>query len=429
MLAPSPVTLLAQCWASTDMADFLTVNEALAHLKAGVAAITDIETIPLMEAKGRVLAADQIATVDVPPADNSAMDGFALSFSDLVEGQALPVSQRIPAGSVPQPLQPGTAARIFTGSEIPAGADTVVMQENCAYVEGGDSVTVHKAPSDGAGDNVRPRGQDIRNGEVLLQKGHRLRAPELGLLASIGIAEVPVYRRLKVAIVSTGDELVDPGAPLQASQIYNSNRYLLAGLLQGLDVDVVDLGCARDDPQAIEALLRRAASESDCVLSTGGVSVGEEDHIKPVLAKLGRQEFWKIAVKPGKPLAYGSVCEKPFFGLPGNPVSAFITFALFARPYLCAMQGGAFATPRRYRVAAGFSFDRPRKREEYLRANLAYKECELNSGQQVVIPLGNQSSGVLTSTSRAEVLAVVPLGSCITEGELVEVIAIDDLLH
>ena len=416
------------------MANFLTVSEALAHLQKSVTAITDTETVSLMDARGRVLAADQLASVDVPPADNSAMDGFAFNFSDLVEGGTLVVSQRIPAGLAPQPLQPGTAARIFTGSEMPANADTVVMQENCIYEEGGDQVTIQKAPSDGAGDNVRPRGQDIRSGEVLLVAGCKLRAPELGLLASIGIAEVPVYRCLKVAVVSTGDELVSPGEPLQAGQIYNSNRYLLAGLLQGLDIDVIDLGCAKDDPAEIEALLRRAANESDCVFSTGGVSVGEEDHVKPVLAKLGQQEFWKIAVKPGKPLAYGTLCETPFFGLPGNPVSAFITFVLFARPYLCAQQGGGFAAPRRYRIAAGFSFDQPRKREEYLRANIALGrnvpgEGELNSGQQVVVPLGNQSSGVLTSISRTEVLAVVPVGESIAEGDMVEVIAIDALLH
>ena len=405
------------------MSNFLTVPEALTHLQQQVSAITDIETVPLADAHNRVLAADQIAKVNVPPADNSAMDGFALNFADLIEGGTLPVSQRIPAGQAPQPLQPGTAARIFTGSEIPANADTVVMQENCSYKEGADSVTIHKAPSNGAGDNVRPMGQDIRSGEVLLHKGQRLGAPELGLLASIGIAQVPVYRRLRVAVVSTGDELVEPGKELQAGQIYNSNRYLLAGLLQGLHAEVIDLGCAKDDPEAIEALLRRAAEESDCVLTTGGVSVGEEDHVKPVLAKLGQQEFWKIAIKPGKPLAFGTVCNTPFFGLPGNPVSAFVTFVLFARPYLNALQGSDFCQPRRFTVKAGFEFQRPRKREEYLRANL-----EIVDGHLTAIPLSNQSSGVLTSISRAEVLVVVPVGETVANGDKVEVITLDSLL-
>ncbi|MCV6605256.1 MAG: molybdopterin molybdotransferase MoeA [Porticoccaceae bacterium] len=405
------------------MSNFLTVNQALDYLRQRVSPTGDIETIPLIEARGRVLAADQIATVNVPPADNSAMDGFALNFADLKEGATLPVSQRIPAGLAPQPLQPGTAARIFTGSEIPANADTVVMQESCSYEESGDSVTIHKAPSDGAGDNVRPMGQDIRSGAVLLRKGQRLRAPELGLLASIGVAQVPVYKRLKVALVSTGDELVDPGTELQPGQIYNSNRYLLAGLLQGLGVDIVDLGCAKDDPAEIEALLRRAAAESDCVFTAGGVSVGEEDHVKPVLAKLGSQEFWKIAIKPGKPLAFGSICDTPFFGLPGNPVSAFVTLVLFARPYLCAQQGGDFCQPRRFTVKAWFEFLHPRKREEYLRASL-----DIVDGELTATPLGNQSSGVLTSISRAEVLAVVPVGATVAHGEPVEVIALDSLL-
>ncbi|MGS2724713.1 molybdopterin molybdotransferase MoeA [Porticoccus sp. GXU_MW_L64] len=405
------------------MSNFLTVAEALTHLQQQVRPISDIETVALAEARSRVLAADQIATVNVPPADNSAMDGFALNFADLVEGGTLPVSQRIPAGQAPEPLQPGSAARIFTGSEIPAGADTVVMQENCTYVEAGNSVTIHKAPSDGAGDNVRAMGQDIRSGEILLKKGQRLRPPELALLASIGVARVPVYRRIKVAVVCTGDELVEPGQPLQAGQIYNSNRYLLAGLLQGLGAEVVDLGCAKDDPAEIEALLRRAAAESDCVLTIGGVSVGEEDHVKPVLAKLGQQEFWKIAIKPGKPLAYGSLCDRPFFGLPGNPVSAFVTFVLFARPYLCALQGADFCQPRRFAVSAGFDFSRPRKREEYLRASL-----EVIDGQLTAMPLTNQSSGVLTSISRAEVLAVVPVGATICPGDKVDVVPLQSLL-
>ncbi|UTW44803.1 molybdopterin molybdotransferase MoeA [bacterium SCSIO 12696] len=410
------------------MADWLTVEQALDHLRQQVKPVAETETVNLIAANGRVLASDQIAVVNVPPADNSAMDGFAFAFADLQAGGelpvTLPVSQRIPAGLAPEPLEPGSAARIFTGSEIPPGADTVVMQENCTYSEEGDQVIVHRAPSKGAGDNVRPCGQDIRSGEVLLKAGQRLRAPELGLLASVGIGVVPVYRRIKVAVVSTGDELVEPGDSLASGQIYNANRYLLAGLLQGLGAEVVDLGCAKDHPDSIEVLLRRAASEADCVLSSGGVSVGEEDHVKSVLAKLGRQVFWKIAVKPGKPLAFGHICDTPFFGLPGNPVSACVTFALFTRPYLSAMQGAGFVQPRRFVAKAGFDVAKPRRREEYLRANL-----EVIDGQLTAVPLANQSSGVLTSISRSDVLAVVPIRKTIDRGADVKVIPIQGLLN
>jgi len=404
----------------------MSVDDALAFLKTQAVSITDTETVSLLNANDRVLAADQIAAVNVPPADNSAMDGFAFSFAD-VEGKdlpiTLPVSQRIPAGLAPQSLQSGTVARIFTGSEIPANADTVVMQENCVYKtsEDNDSVTINKLPSNGAGDNVRPCGQDIKNGEVLLPANKVIRAPELGLLASVGVADVEVFRCLKVAVVSTGDELVEPGNVLQQGQIYNSNRFLLAGLLQAIGVEVIDLGCAADDPVVIEKLLRDSAVAADIVISSGGVSVGEEDHVKNVLQKLGKLNFWKIAIKPGKPLAFGELCGKPFFGLPGNPVAAFMTFVLFVRPFLSAMQGSGFTSVPIRKAISGFEMIRPKKRQEYLRANFAKVD-----GKQVVIKLQNQSSGVLSSVSRAELLAILPMDTAIARGDEIDVIAMRD---
>jgi len=405
------------------MADLLKVSDVLTYLCDQVTQIADTDLVPLIQAHGRFLAEDQIATLDVPPENNSAMDGFAVRFSDLVIDGKLPVSQRIPAGHLTQALEHGSAARVFTGSEMPAGANTVVIQENCTYQKDSGHVVIHKLPTEGAGDNVRLRGADVRCGEVLLRKGQQLRAPELGLLASIGVIKVPVFRQLKVAIVSTGDELVDPGESLESGQIYNSSRYLMTGLLQGLNIEIVDGGCAKDDPEEIEFLLNQAARNSDCVICTGGVSVGEEDHVKKVLARLGQQEFWKIAVKPGKPMVYGSVCGTPFFGLPGNPVSTFVTFLLFTKPYLLAMQGGRFALPRRFQVESGVPLYGSPSREEYARANI-----EERDGRSVVVPLNDQSSGVLTSTSRAEVLIVVPVKSNIQVGDLVDVIPIDTLL-
>ncbi len=393
----------------------ISLSKALDYLRGHAHPLTDIETVPLMASMGRVLAADQVAQIDVPPADNSAMDGFAVRFDDLAPGTTLAVSQRIPAGHKSVPLATGTAARIFTGAEMPAGADTVVMQENCDY--DGQKVMVNKLPTGGRGDNVRPRGQDISCGSLLLAAGTVLGARELGVLASIGIANVEVLRRLKVAIVSTGDELVEPGQGLEKGQIYNSNRYLLTGLLQSMGAEVTDAGCAGDKPAAIEALLRKAAESADCVISTGGVSVGDEDHVKAVLQSLGQLDFWKIAIKPGKPLAFGMLCGKPFFGLPGNPVSAFVTFTVLVNPFLGALQGRGFHETRQRRMTAGFSTSRPASRQAYLRAVV-----EQRDGLDTAVLLPNQSSGALTSARSADVLAIVPAGQVVVKGEVIHVI-------
>ncbi len=314
----------------------LSAKQLLDALLERACGVTASETVPVTNALGRVLAAPQTSAITVPPLDNSAMDGYAVRVADVaVAGVRLPVSQRILAGTVGEPLQPGTAARIFTGAPVPPGADAVLMQEYCS-VEGGD-VVINALPH--LGDNIRRAGEDIRIGAQVLAAGTRIGAAEMGLAASVGLAELPVFRSCKVACFFTGDELVTPGAPLKPGQIYNSNRYTLTGLVKGLGCELIDLGIVPDTLEATETALEGAAGIADVVITSGGVSVGEADYVKAAVEKLGRVEMWKVAMKPGKPLVYGRVGEADFIGLPGNPVSAFVTFCLFVRPFLLKRMG------------------------------------------------------------------------------------------
>ncbi len=343
------------------------------------------------------------------------MDGYALRAADA--GSPLPVVQRIAAGAVGAALQPGSAARIFTGAPLPAGADAVVMQENCREKEG--VLFIDSAIK--VGDNVRPRGQDISAGATVLSRGRRLRPQDLGLLASVGQSEVLVYRPLRVAILSTGDELVEPGQPLQGpAQVYNSNRYTLTGLLHGLGMEVLDLGIVPDDPEATARALEQGAAQADCVISSGGVSVGEEDHVKSQVEALGELTLWKLAIKPGKPLAFGAIAETPFIGLPGNPTSVFVTFCLIARPFLLKRQGVQEAAVARLTARAAFEVKRPGSRQDYLRVSL----CE-EQGELVAQRYSNQSSGVLSSVSHSDALAVVPAQQSVANGDRVQVIPLD----
>lgn len=403
-----------------DKPGLMPVEVALERLLQTVEVTTATETLPLAGSLGRVLAQDVVSSVAVPPADNSAMDGYCMRFQDYQADRRYTVSQRIPAGAAPEELLPGTVARIFTGAELPCNADTVIMQEDVTTTEAG--VCINETPK--PGQNVRPAGQDIEQGQVVLAAGARLRAQELGLLASIGVAEVCVYKALRVAILSTGDELVEPGNPLHKGQIYNSNRYTLLGLLQGLGLEILDLGVIPDDVAQTEAALIRAASEADVVISSGGVSVGEEDHIKSVLEKLGQLEFWRLAIKPGKPFTYGTIMQTPFLGLPGNPAAVFVTFALLCRPWLLKKQGAMQWLPDEIRVPAAFSVGKPAGRQNYLRARLIS-----SGGRQVVEMYPNQSSGILFSASWGNGFAIIPPGEVVAEGELVRFLPYDFILH
>ena len=394
-----------------------SVEDALVRILADAQPISGAEMLPLAECRNRVLASDVHSDIHVPPADNSSMDGYALRFEDYAAGQRrFPLSQRVVAGAVGEPLQAGTAVRIFTGAELPPGADTVVMQEDARVEEGavefGDGVR--------HADNVRPRGQDIASGSRVVEAGTRVSAAHLGLLASIGLPRVPVLPTLSVAILSTGNELVEPGQALAPGQIYNSNRYMLAGMLEDLGMTVVDMGIVPDDPAGTRRLLAEAAEAADVVLSTGGVSVGEEDHVKGAVEALGELQLWKLAIKPGKPLAYGRVAGKPFFGLPGNPSSVFVTFTVIARPYLLRMQG--LASDLRLteiQATAAFDWPKPGKRQEYLRARL-----ETHGDGTVVRLYPNQSSGVLASVAWGNCLVVVPVGGVVRKGDVVRVLVV-----
>ncbi len=385
----------------------LRVNEAIDSLLNDGRRLVESEQIDLISALGRTLAEDIVASMDVPPADNSSMDGYAFRQDDWQDARSeLPISQRITAGSVPKALEAGTVVRIFTGAQVPAGVDTVVMQEHC---EGSPkAVRILRLPAMGA--NIRLRGQDITTGQKILSAGHRMRGQDMGLLASQGIDRIPVYRRLKVAILSTGDELIEPGRVLQGGQIYNSNRFTMHGQLAAWGFEVVDLGIARDDPEAIRELFETAAATADVILSSGGVSVGEEDHVKDVVESLGSIDLWKIAIKPGKPFAFGHVKGTPFLGLPGNPVSVFVTMLIIGRPYLFCCQGTTDTTIHAVPQTACFE-KRGSAREDYLRVRLGEKGLELFS---------RQSSGVLLSTTWGDGLVRQRDHEDIKQGDRVE---------
>jgi molybdopterin molybdotransferase len=401
----------------------LSVDEALAFLFDGARPVAATEQVPTLAATGRVLAQAQYSTLTVPAVDNTSMDGYAVYAADCAAGEArLPVSQRIPAGSVPQPLARGTAARIFTGAPIPQGADAVVMQEQCA--QDGDAVIVKHRPQ--PGEWVRRVGEDIRSGSEILAAGMKLRPQDTGLAASVGIAAMPLYRRLKVAVFFTGDELVMPGEPLPPGRIYNSNRFTLNGLLQLLGCEVTDYGIVPDRLEATRDVLRRAAAGNDLIVTSGGVSVGEEDHIKPAVEAEGRLSMWKIAVKPGRPLAFGEVDAGAgriahFIGLPGNPVSSFVTFLIFVRPFILRCQGVARVEPLSYPLRADFDWTKPDSRREFLRVRLnAAGGLDLYT---------NQSSAVLSSAVWGDGFVDNPARQAIRRGEMVKFLPFSELFQ
>ncbi len=402
----------------------MRLEDALERLLGAVHALPIglAETLSTFDARGRVLAADVLSTLDVPPEDNTAMDGYAVRVADLPSiGTVLPVSQRIPAGVVGAPLQPGTAARIFTGAQVPHGADAVVMQELCEAVDGG--VRINTMPPVGL--SIRRRGEDVKTGAVVLASGTRLTPQGLGLAAAVGAGHVRVMRRPRVAMFSTGDELRMPGEPLPPGAIYNSNRFTLRGLIEACGAECVDLGIVADRLDATREALRRAAIDCDLILTCGGVSVGEEDHVRNAVLAEGRIDLWQVALKPGKPLAFGEVRRADggsahFIGLPGNPVSSFVTFLLTVRPVLLRLQGASDLALKPLLMRADFDWPRPDRRREFLRVK------RNAAGGLDLFP--NQGSGVLTSVVWADGLVDLPANQAVKPGDTVAFLSMSELL-
>ncbi|MBU3566443.1 gephyrin-like molybdotransferase Glp [Polynucleobacter sp. MWH-HuK1] len=406
----------------------LTAQEALDHLLSNAVTVNESEKVTTQAALGRILAVDVKSLVNVPPLDNTSMDGYAVRSADTaIPGQILRIAQRIPAGSIGTQLEPGTAARIFTGAPVPPGADAVVMQEDCTIGDQSDQVTINVAPTPGQW--IRRSGEDLTTGKTCLTAGTFLRPQELGVAASAGLTHLNVKRRVKVAAFFTGDELALPGEPLKPGGIYNSNRDTLLACLKSLGCDATDLGIVPDRLDATREALRKASKDHDLIITSGGVSVGEEDHIKPAVTAEGRLDLWQIAIKPGKPLAFGAVRKSSeakdgeawFIGLPGNPVSSFVTFLLFVRPFILKLQGREAKLPQSYLIRADFNWLKADRRNEFLRVKIN------SQGGLDLYP--NQSSGVLTSASWGDGLVDCPPNQPIKAGDLVKYIPFDALLE
>jgi molybdopterin molybdotransferase len=398
----------------------LSFDEALATLMSRASAVSQTEDVPTEDCQGRILARDLRSSIDVPGMDNTSMDGYAVRASEVHPGVPMPVSQRIAAGQVGSPLARGTAARIFTGAMLPEGADAVIMQE--AAQADGESVSFSQAPE--SGQWVRRRGEDIAAGGLVLPAGTLLTPQAAGLAASVGCARLTVRRRVRVGCFFTGDELAMPGEPLRPGAIYNSNRFVLTALLKRLGCEVVDLGIVPDSLQATREALILAARGNDLIVTSGGMSVGEEDHVKPAVQAEGELSLWSIAIKPGKPLAHGRIGRDEqaahFIGLPGNPVSAWVTFLMFVRPFVRALQGALDTQAARLRLPAGFDWPKPDRRREFLRARVDAQ------GQLELFP--NQGSAVLTSCVWADGLIDNPPSQAIARGDTVTFIPFSELL-
>jgi len=388
-----------------------TFDEALAYLLKQATITLKTDTIHITQALGKTLAEDIVSKINVPPHDNSMMDGYALNLSDLQKTNTFIVSQRIAAGEQGSELEKGTLARIFTGAAIPQGVNAVIMQEETEQVLDQIKIT---AKTTRGGQNIRLKGEDIAINAVILKKGHLLKAQDLGLITSIGISKVKIYQPLTIATFTTGSELLEPSEPPQQGKIYNANRYILAGAIPQLGFKLIDLGVINDTLTNTIQAMEKAASMADIVITTGGVSVGEEDHIKPAIEQVGKLDMWKVKMKPGKPIAYGNINDTPFIGLPGNPVSAFATFNLFAKPYLLKMQGQIKCVPEPMWLTANFSTTKTNFRRDFARAKL------VNNQQETSVELyPNQGSGVLSSTVWADGFVVIPEETIINKGDKV----------
>ena len=396
-----------------------SLDQALEVLLSCLSAAPEKESLPVIDTLGRILSDDVTSPIDVPSYDNSQMDGYAGVAAEINDSrQPMPVSQRIPAGHPGEPLVPGTVARIFTGAPIPAGADTVIMQE-AATVDGQGRVTfLQKAL---AGQNIRPRAGDLRTGQMILSRGRRLSAADIGLAASVGLERLSVFRRLKVAVFSSGDELRQPGEALGFGQLYDSNRRMILALVQGLGCEPMDMGCIPDQFEETRDRLREASAHADALLTCGGVSVCEEDHIKSAIAALGTLDMWKVAIKPGKPFAFGRIGKSMFLGMPGNPVAAWVTFCLMIRPALMAASGAAVSRPIVMHLPAAFDWPTPDVRQEYLRGWIDDGGC--------VRIHDRQNSSVLSSVTECSGLVEIPPSTPVKMGESVRFIPYTHLLH
>ena len=398
---------------SCDTTPLLAYDDALAQLTRGIDPLGRIVDVELRSALGAVLAETIESRIDVPGCAMSSMDGYAINIADLSAAgtTTLPLSQRIPAGSAAAPLVPGSAARIFTGAPVPAGADAVIMQEQ--VVASDDSISFELRPASGS--NIRPAGNDIKSDTRILTRGCRLRAQDIGLAASVGLQTLPVFEAVRVGMFFTGDELVEPGETLAAHKIYDSNRYTLHGLLTSMGCEIVDLGLVGDSLEETKAAMRDAATRADLVVTSGGVSVGEEDYVRIAIEQLGELRMWRIGIKPGKPLAYGQIDGTAFMGLPGNPVSVFATFCLFVCPVIQIMQGRGWQKPISMPLIADFDWPKADSRREFLRARLARGE----DGQTRVQVYPNQDSGVLTSTVWADGFVEIAENQTVAAGQVV----------
>ena len=413
----SNVTPMATC----DISPLTSYDDALAQLTASLETRVGVVERPLLEAGGMILAETIESAIDVPGCAMSSMDGYAINTADLADAETtLPVSLRIPAGEGVLDLERGSAARIFTGAPVPNGADAVIMQEQVEV--DGDSIRFGQHPASGS--NVRPAGNDIKRGTTILERGCRLRAQDIGLAASIGKQSLPVYAPLRVGMFFTGDELIEPGEALAAGKIYDSNRYTLHGMLSAMGCEIVDLGLIGDTLDATCDAMSRAADKADLVVTSGGVSVGEEDHVRIALEELGELRLWRLGIKPGKPLAFGDIDGTAFLGLPGNPVSVFATFCLFVVPVIRIMQGRGWQKPVGLPLRADFDWPKPDSRREFLRARLVVD----NEGKTVVQIYPNQDSGVLTSTVWADGFVEIPENQTVSRGDTVDYLPFAQLL-
>ena len=392
----------------------LSVDQALDQILADAKCLVDTEKVGIKNANGRVLAQAISAQLSMPPFDQSAMDGYAFKLNELLDSKTLPIKQRVPAGQAPGKHIPGSAARIFTGAPIPAGADCVVIQENTKI----DGENVCLGGDMSQWQNIRKQGEEVTQGDTVIQAGIRLDPPLVGICATHGLAQLNVYQRLRVGVMSTGDELLEPGSPLEPGKIYNSSRYLLQGLVEELGFEFVDVGIVGDSFEDTKQAITRATEQCDVLLTTGGVSVGEEDHVKNALDELGEINVWKLTIKPGKPLAFGHANNTPVFGLPGNPGSTLVTFLILARPYLMVAQGRQYSGERSVPVATNFDH-KAGTRQEYMRVQVQDNRLVL---------FNNQSSARLSSAGWAHGLAIQAVDQSVAKGDPLDYLSFATLL-